>query len=159
MNKKDNNPSQLVFLIDFDLAIKEQWEGPLGARGKTSIGVFIAIRVLFGEKYSFRYNLESFFWVLFWICVHYNRLGKDIGLTKFKHQNYKNTIELAKLKSGLVNREGYFLNYIAKVFIPYYQPLVLWVNKVQKVVFLIDRKQEKKDRALYSQIKEILQQA
>ena len=35
MNKKDNNPSQPAFLIDFDLAIKEQQEGPLGVQGKT----------------------------------------------------------------------------------------------------------------------------
>ncbi|XTI91275.1 hypothetical protein V2W45_1471087 [Cenococcum geophilum] len=49
--------------------------------------------------------------------------------------NYKNTIKLAKLKSGLVSREGYFLNRIAKV------------NRLRK---------EKEDRALYSQIKDIL---
>ena len=52
--------------------------------------------------------------------MYYNRLGKDIGLTKFKYWNYKNTIKLAKLKSELVSREGYFLNRIAKAFIPYY---------------------------------------
>ena len=74
------------------------------------------------------------------IDVYYNGPGKDISLTKFKRQNYKNTIELAKLKLGLVNRKGYFLNHIAKAFTPYYQPLVLQVNKVRKVVFLIDRK-------------------
>jgi hypothetical protein len=58
--------------------------------------------------------------VLFWIYVHYNRLGKDIGPTKFEYWNYKNTIKLAKLKSGLVSKEGYFLNYIAEAFTPYY---------------------------------------
>jgi len=52
--------------------------------------------------------------------MHYNRLGKDIGLTKFKYWNYKNTIKLAKLKLGLVSREGHFLNRIAKAFTPYY---------------------------------------
>jgi len=30
MNEEDDNPSWLVFLINFNLAIKEQWEGPLG---------------------------------------------------------------------------------------------------------------------------------
>ena len=61
MNKEDNNPSQLAFLIDFNLAIKEQQEGPLEARGKTSTKAFIVIRVLLGEIYSFRYDLKSFF--------------------------------------------------------------------------------------------------
>jgi hypothetical protein len=27
----------------------------------------MAIGALFGEQYSFMYDLESFFWVLFWI--------------------------------------------------------------------------------------------
>jgi len=34
MNEEDNNPSWPAFLIGFNLAIKEQREGPLGARGK-----------------------------------------------------------------------------------------------------------------------------
>ena len=97
--------------------------------------------------------------MLFWICVHYDGSGKDIGPTEFERWNYENTTELAELKSGLVNREGHFLNRIAKAFTPYYQPLVLWVNKVRKVVFPTDGKWEKEDRALYSQMKEILQQA
>ena len=150
MNEEDNNPSQPAFLIDFNLAIKEKREGPLGARGKTSTRVFMSIGVLLGKKYSFRYNLELFFQVLFWICVYYDRPGKDIGPTEFKRWNYKNTIKLAKLKSGLVNREGYFLNCIAKAFTPYYQPLVLWVNKLRKVVFPTDGRWEKEDRGLYS---------
>jgi len=65
MNEEDNNPSWPVFLINFNLAIKEQWEGPLGARGKTSIKAFIAIRVLLGEIHSAWHNFKSFFWVLF----------------------------------------------------------------------------------------------
>jgi hypothetical protein len=58
--------------------------------------------------------------MLFWIYIYYNGLSKDISPTKFEYWNYKNTTKLAKLKSGLVNREGHFLNYIAKAFIPYY---------------------------------------
>ncbi|XTI82770.1 hypothetical protein V2W45_1464204 [Cenococcum geophilum] len=38
-----------AFLINFNLAIKEQQKGPLGARGKTSTRAFMAIRVLLGE--------------------------------------------------------------------------------------------------------------
>jgi len=61
MNKEDDNSSWPVFLIDFDLAIKEQQKGPLGARGKTSTRAFIAIRVLLGKIYLAWYNFESFF--------------------------------------------------------------------------------------------------
>ena len=130
MNEEDNNPFQLAFLINFDLAIKEKQEGPSEAQGKTSTRVFIAIRVLFGKKYSFKYDLELFFQVLFQIYIYYNGLSKDISLIKFKRQNYKNTTKLVKLKLRLVNREGHFLNCIVKVFTLYYQPLVLWVNKL-----------------------------
>ena len=76
-------------------------------------------------------------------------MGKNISLIKFKYWNYKNTIKLVKLKSGLISREGYFLNYIAEVFTPYYQLLKLWVNRLWKIVFLINKRWEKEDKVLY----------
>lgn len=65
MNEDDNNPLWRSFLIDLDLAIKEQREESLGARGKTGTRAYIAVGVLYGEKHSFMHDLESFFWVLF----------------------------------------------------------------------------------------------
>lgn len=45
------------------------------------------------------HDLESFFWVLFWICIHYN--GSQGGVVQqFDKWNYANTEELAKLKLG-----------------------------------------------------------
>jgi len=41
MNEDDNNPSWRSFLIDHDLAIKEQREGTTGARGKTGTRAFM----------------------------------------------------------------------------------------------------------------------
>ena len=35
-----------------------------------------------GEHHSFMHHLESFFRVLFWICIHYDT-GKDVGETRF----------------------------------------------------------------------------
>ena len=52
INKENNNLSWLAFLIDFNLTIKKQQEGPLGAQGKTNIKVFMAIGVLLGEIHS-----------------------------------------------------------------------------------------------------------
>ncbi|XTI93423.1 hypothetical protein V2W45_1472784 [Cenococcum geophilum] len=44
-----------------------------------------------------------------------------IGVLLGKKHSFKHNLEsLAKLKLGLVNREGHFLNYIAKAFTPYY---------------------------------------
>ncbi len=43
VNEDDNNPSWPSFLIDLDLAIKEQREGASGAKGKTGTRAFMAI--------------------------------------------------------------------------------------------------------------------
>lgn len=65
MNEEEGNPSWWSFMIDFDLAIKENQEKPSSAPSKTGIRAFMAIGVLYGEEHSFMHDLESFFWVLF----------------------------------------------------------------------------------------------
>jgi len=61
INEDDNNPSWPSFLIDLDLAIREQREGASGAKGKTGTRAFMAIGALLGEQHSFMHDLESFF--------------------------------------------------------------------------------------------------
>jgi hypothetical protein len=157
VNEDDGNPSWCAFLIDLDLAIKEQREMSPGARGKTGTRAFIAIRILLDEaNHSFMHDLESFFWVLFWICIHYDGPGKVVGATELEKWNYVDIQELAELKSGLVSRERHFLNRITKAFTPYYQPLVPCVNRLRRAVFPMDRPWEKEDKTLYSRMKEIL---
>ena len=58
------------FLIDLDLAIEIDRKEALGVLSKTGTKVFMAIGALYGEDHSFTYNLELFFWVLFWVCAH-----------------------------------------------------------------------------------------
>jgi hypothetical protein len=160
VNEDANNPSWPAFLIDLDLAINEQREISAGARGKTGTRAFMAIGVLLDEeKHSFMHDLESFFWVLFWMCVHYDGPAKDIGATEFEKWNYVNMEELAELKSGLVSRERHFLNRITKAFTPYYQPLIPYVNKLRRTVFPMDKPWEREDTALYSRMKETLRLA
>lgn len=54
------------FLIDLDIATKEQQIGVSGATGKFGTPLFMSIRALLGEQpHSFMDDLESFFWVLF----------------------------------------------------------------------------------------------
>lgn len=92
MNEEKKNPSRLAFLIDFDLAIKEQREEPWGARTKTGTRAFMAIRLLYGEKHSFMHDLELFFWVLFWICIHHNDPNeKRRAVPRF--EKWKNSLE------------------------------------------------------------------
>ena len=95
MNEEEKNPSWRSFLIDLDLAIKERREGPSGARGKTGTREFMAIGVLLGEEHSAWHDFESFFWVLFWICIHYNGPNKkgDV-IERFGKWNFMDATEL-----------------------------------------------------------------
>ena len=149
MNKEDDNPSQLAFLIDFNLAIKEQQEGPLRVWGKTSIKVFMVIRVLLGEIYLAWHDFKSFFWVLFQICIYYNGLNKKGNIVnRFNKWNFVDIEELAKMKKGEVDNKGDFLKGVDNNFLLYYQPLIPWVNRLQKVVFLGYGRQKGNDEKL-----------
>jgi hypothetical protein len=156
INEDSNNLSWQSFLIDLDLAIKEQRIQISGARGKTGTRAFMAIGVLLGEKHSFMHDLESFFWVLFWTCIHYDGPNKGKIVPQFEEWNYLNTEKLAKEKLGTVSDEDIFRNTATKYFTEYYQPLVPWVNRLRRVVFPGGGKWKKEDQNLYSAMKGIL---
>lgn len=64
---------------------------------------FMAIGGLLGELRSFMHDLESLFWVLFWICIYYDGLNKKGKVkrrivSKYKRWNYADVGELADLK-------------------------------------------------------------
>lgn len=160
INEDDGNPSWRSFLIDLDLAIKKQRERPSGARGKTGTRAFMAIGVLLDEKHSFMHDLESFFWVLFWICIHYDGPNtKSRVVPKFEKWNYMDTEELAKAKKGEVADEGDFLKTAEDNFTSYYQPLIPWANRLRKVVFPGGGRRKEEDKRLYVLMREILRKA
>jgi serine/threonine protein kinase len=70
-------------LIDLDLAAKEERSSASGAKGRTGTRAFMAIGVLQNRQHTYTHDLESFFWVLFWICIHYYSPGKDTVVPKF----------------------------------------------------------------------------
>ncbi|KAL3587902.1 hypothetical protein FPOAC2_13801 [Fusarium poae] len=159
INEDGDNPSWSSFLIDLDLAIKESREVASGAKGKTGTRAFMAIGALLGEQHSFMHDIESFFWVLFWICIHYNGADETRVVQEFDKWNYVDTGELANLKKGQVSHEGDFIKTAKENFTPYYQPLVPWVNRVRKVVFPNGRRWEREDKEQYVRVREILQEA
>lgn len=61
INEVKKNPSWPLFLIDLDLAIREERDDTSGVNRKTGTRAFIVIGSLLGEKQSFIYDLESFF--------------------------------------------------------------------------------------------------
>ncbi|KAL2259061.1 hypothetical protein VTK26DRAFT_7399 [Humicola hyalothermophila] len=154
MVSKDNRG----FLIDLDLAIEEQRISASGAKGKTGTRAFMAIGALLGEQHSFMHDLESFFWVLFWICIHCNGPGEGEVVAEFEKWNYAETEELAKLKLGTVSDEDIFCKTTDEYFTNYYRPLVPWVNKLRKVVFPGGGRWKREDSRLYMQMRKILEE-
>ncbi|KAK5660713.1 hypothetical protein OQA88_12078 [Cercophora sp. LCS_1] len=118
INEDTNNPSRPSFLIDLDLAIKEDRESASGAKGKTGTRAFMAIGALLGEQHSFMHDLESFFWVLFWICIHYNGPAKNIKPTEFNSWNYESDNKLVQSKVGTIGDESIFLKIAEESFDP-----------------------------------------
>ncbi|KAK7407904.1 hypothetical protein QQX98_009915 [Neonectria punicea] len=159
INEDDENPSRRTFLIDLDLAIKAQREGASGAKGKTGTRAFMAIGALLGQDHSFMHDLESFFWVLFWICVHYNGPGKDIGPTDFESWNYESDNKLVGSKKGVISDEEDFISSAEANFTPYYQPLIPWVNRLRRKVFPNGERWKKPEPGLYQSMKDILREA
>ncbi|KAK1657764.1 hypothetical protein BDP55DRAFT_698805 [Colletotrichum godetiae] len=159
INEDSRNPSWPAFLIDLDLAIREPREGSSGAKGKTGTRAFMAIGALLGEQHSFMHDLESFFWVLFWICIHYDANGKDVGPTGFDRWNYESDNTLAELKMGVVADEQYFLQKLTESFTSQYQPLVPWVNKLRREVFPSGPKWNRSEPGLYSSMRQVLDDA
>ncbi|KAF1965563.1 hypothetical protein BU23DRAFT_593649 [Bimuria novae-zelandiae CBS 107.79] len=159
VNEDEDNPSWPDFLIDLDLAIKEDREKASGARGKTGTRAFMAIGVLHDdEPHSFMHDLESFFWVLFWICIHYNGSQGRV-VQEFDKWNYANTEELAKLKLGTVSDDEIFRKTILEHFTEYYQPLIPCVNSLRKAVFPGGGRWRIPNPKLYDEMEEILRTA
>ncbi|GKU22662.1 unnamed protein product, partial [Fusarium langsethiae] len=159
INEDGDNPSWSSFLIDLDLAIKESREVASGAKGKTGTRAFMAIGALLGEQHSFMHDLESFFWVLFWICIHYDGQGKDTRPTEFESWNYESDNKLVRSKVGTIGDESIFLKIAEESFSTYYQPLILWVNRLRRKVFPNGERWKRSEMELYSSMKEILHDA
>ncbi|KAK6955896.1 hypothetical protein Daesc_003542 [Daldinia eschscholtzii] len=155
INEDNNNLSWPGFLIDLDLAIKEQREGASGPKGMTGTRAFMAIGVLRGRQHSFEHDLESFFWVLFWICIHYNGPKEKRVVCEFDEWNVIGTSELATLKRGTIADETDFIDILTQNFTPYYESLVPWVNRLRRVLF----DKQGADSALYSRMQEVLREA
>ncbi len=119
----------------------------------------MAIGALLGEPHSFMHDLESFFWVLFWICIHYNGPNESRVVPRFEKWNYVDTEELASSKKGVIDDEGDFLKIMEEHFTSSCQTLTSWVNRLRRKVFPNGERWKKPNPQLYSSMKEILREA
>lgn len=144
------------FLIDFDLGIRTGTDRASGAPGKTGTKVFMAIGALVGEPHTFMHDLESFFWVLFWICIHCDSLDgkgevKRRIVSQYERWNYAGTEDLAFIKRGIVVEEASFNKTIAG-FTPCCQSLIPCVQELRKYMFPDGKRWEHVDKGLYSRM-------
>ncbi|KAG6022121.1 hypothetical protein E4U40_004848 [Claviceps sp. LM458 group G5] len=158
INEDPGNLSWKCFLIDLDFAISTEREKPSGAQGKTGTRTFMAIGLLEGAEHTFMHDLESFFWVLFWICIQYEGPGKAIEPARYECWDYLPDTTLASLKSGVIS--DYKFSKPEKLgFTPYYQPLIPHVNKLRKEVFPGGEPLDKPFPELYSKMMNVLREA
>ncbi|POR33159.1 Uncharacterized protein TPAR_06642 [Tolypocladium paradoxum] len=97
--------------------------------------------------------------VLFWICVHYDGPGKEVGPTDYESWNYESDNKLVGSKKGVISDEEDFLKIAEDNFTPYYQTLIPWVNRLRRKVFLNSERWKNEDLDLYSKMREVLQAA
>lgn len=119
----------------------------------------MAIGSLRGEGHSFMHDLEAFFWVIFWICIHYEGPGVERVVDRFDRWNFADTEELADLKKGAVSDEADFVLSAKEYFTDYYWPLIPCVNALRKEVFPHGRRWSKENTGLYGRMREILRHA
>jgi hypothetical protein len=117
----------------------------------------MAIGVLLDdEQHSFMHDLESFFWVLFWVCIHYDGLNKERVVKRFEKWNYVDTEELAEIKKGIVADESDFLKTSDAIFTTHYKPMIPYVNRLRRKVFPDGRRWRDPNPKLYLDMKQIL---
>lgn len=66
------------FLIDLDLALCLSETADGTAHHRTGTMQFMAIGALSREQHTYRHDLESFFYVFLWVCVHYQPGGAPV---------------------------------------------------------------------------------
>ncbi|KAH8724206.1 hypothetical protein GQ44DRAFT_291319 [Phaeosphaeriaceae sp. PMI808] len=146
------------FLIDFDLAIKIDREEASGAPGMTGTKVFMAIGALNGEPHSFSHDLESFFWVYFWVCSHARGPSSPGKILKENERwNFMKPEELAALKLGTIFIESMFEKAVHKSCTDWCKPLLPYLKKLREVVFPNGRPIEAGTSELYNQVKSVLE--
>ena len=145
------------FLIDLDLAIKLENIVASGAPSKTGTRIFMAIGALKGEEHNFMHDLESFFWVLLWMCVHWNGPDKEDTKSTLENWNFMNSTELIRNKTSIVEEEC-FLQILTE-FTSHCTEMEKCVKKIHGIVFPNHSKWKSLNRNVYSDMQRELENA
>jgi serine/threonine protein kinase len=92
-------------LIDLDLA-KERDSGPSGARHQTGTMQFMAVEVLRKADHTYRHDLESFFYVLLWMCARQSWTNGFANEEKPPRESLLRRWEIGSFKYIAAAKEG-----------------------------------------------------
>lgn len=148
------------FLIDLE---------PAGGTNKTlvyrlqdsRIGTreFMSIRLIEDERSgnSLADDMESFFWVLLWICVHYNGKGEYSGNQNFDIWHNEIDDILAIKKRNIVSDTTKFEKIAKANFTQFYKPMIPLMEELRKMLFTdAIKRQSAPEMSLYDNMLEIL---
>ena len=147
--------SRLNYLAELELEATWTIEPPPHPK-LAGTKIFMAIGALLGEPHNFMHDLESFFWVLFWICIHYEGRNKKGEVQRriipqFEDWNYLSTEKLASQKDGWISKR--------KNFTEHCKPLIPCMRELHRVVFPNGSPWPLENRELYSDMKRTLEKA
>ena len=144
-------------LIDLDLA-KVVGSGRSGARHQTGTVEFMAIQVLQKVAHTYRHDLESFFYVLIWICarrvweVEYHCSVSDRPKESRLRKWYTGTFEeIAEAKQGYMHADG--LKNILKEFPGVFDCVKPLCRKLRAILFPL--RQGELDTGTYTNAQEL----
>ncbi|KAA1129239.1 hypothetical protein PGTUg99_017979 [Puccinia graminis f. sp. tritici] len=143
-----------AFLIDLDVAIPYDVSNKDYTR--TGTKVFLSISLLQKcNPHDFADDLESFFWVMIWICIHFPRAErKQTSVTSWNEQIPEN---LGSIKKDLLSEPSRLTNDFTARY-KQSQPLIQCVHDFAKI--MQDPAVRKKNSTqLYGEILNIFQQA
>ncbi|KAI5861527.1 hypothetical protein GGS23DRAFT_575496 [Durotheca rogersii] len=160
INNDRSDPSRLGFLIDLDLATKVLRDEISGMASRTGTRAFMSIRVLWGEPHSFMDDLESFFWVLYWICVHHANAGSFRTVHKFEKWNREpDPAEVASMKIGLIAMDQNFDRITGECCTEYYEPLIPCLCKLRRIIFPGGNVWIQENLGVYKAVQDVLREA
>ncbi|KAK7398244.1 hypothetical protein QQX98_012379 [Neonectria punicea] len=129
-------------LIDLDLA-KERDSGPSGARHQTGTMQFMAVEVLRRFDHTYRHDLESFFYVLLWMCARQSWHNGFSEQEKRPRQSLLRKWEIGRFEDIADAKEGHMtVNGLERIMgefpkgLGHVKPLCL---KIRKTLFPLDK--------------------
>ncbi|KAJ4302178.1 hypothetical protein N0V88_002314 [Collariella sp. IMI 366227] len=117
------------FLIDLNTAAPQE-EISVPETSTLPAGLLFKATGLLGgtEEQSFMHDLESCFWVIFWICIHHDSSAltwyDDTHFAEFQDWSSMDAETLGQAKLALVSDEIAFICLMESLFAPCFRPII-----------------------------------